>query len=212
MTDIGKPPPSAEITPEGAYADRRKFIKNSLLFAATAAGVGGGLVWLTGGALAKRARPGSGDALTGSAPGPFSTTEPKTPYADITTYNNFYEFGANKDDPFQLVGSLKTHPWTVSIEGEVHKPQTVDIADLMGWFPLQERVYRMRCVEAWSMVIPWLGFPLGDLLRRVEPHLAGAATSLSQPCSIPRGCRASGGRCSTGPTSKACASTRRCIR
>ena len=93
----------------------------------------------------------------------------------------------------ELVGSLKTHPWTVSIEGEVHKPQTVDIDDLMGWFPLEERVYRMRCVEAWSMVIPWLGFPLGDLLAARRADLAGALRRLHDPARSRRRCRASGG-------------------
>jgi sulfoxide reductase catalytic subunit YedY len=189
VTDIGKPPPASEITPEAAYADRRRFLKNSLLFAATAAGVGSGLVWLTGGASrAGRPQPGSGGALAGAAPSSSSTSEARTPYADITTFNNFYEFGDGKDDPSRLAGSLKPHPWTIAIEGEVHKPQTVDIDDLMEMFPLEERVYRMRCVEAWSMVIPWLGFPLGELIRRAEPTSNAkyvAFTTLLDPAQMP---------------------------
>lgn len=101
--------------------------------------------------------------------GPYDTSEPLTSYQSITTYNNFYEFGLGKDDPSQNAGSLRTRPWTVRIDGEVRKPQTVDIDTLQGWFPLEDRVYRMRCVEAWSMVIPWMGFPLAALMRRVEP-------------------------------------------
>jgi sulfoxide reductase catalytic subunit YedY len=102
-------------------------------------------------------------------PSPFSTTEAKTSYQDVTTYNNFYEFGTDKNEPAVNAHTLVPRPWTVRIEGEVSRPQVVDFDQLVSWFPLEERVYRMRCVEAWSMVIPWLGFPLGDLLRRVEP-------------------------------------------
>jgi len=189
VTTPGNPPPSSEITPEALYADRRRFIKSSLLFAATAAGVGGGLVWLTGGvrgigAVAAEAAAG----LPAVRPGPFDTSEARTPYADVTTYNNFYEFGTNKDDPARFAGSLKTRPWTVSIEGEVHKPQTVDVDALLRLFPLEERVYRMRCVEAWSMVIPWDGFPLGDLIRRAEPTSNAryvAFTTLLDPARMP---------------------------
>ena len=85
----------------------------------------------------------------------------KTPFESVTTYNNFYEFGTDKSDPAEYAYSLKPRPWTVTIEGEVARPQVIDIDQLLKWFPLEERVYRMRCVEAWSMVIPWVGFPLG---------------------------------------------------
>ena len=166
-------PPSSEITPEAAWADRRRFLKNAALFAATAAGAGAGLVWLTGGLRpGSRATPrtaGTAGKPIAPAPGPYDTAEPQTPFEAVTTYNNFYEFGSNKDDPSRLAGSLRTRPWTVAVDGEVRRPQTFDVDALLSAFPPQDRVYRMRCVEAWSMVIPWQGFPLGDLLRRVEP-------------------------------------------
>jgi sulfoxide reductase catalytic subunit YedY len=88
---------------------------------------------------------------------------------EITTYNNFYELGSEKSDPARNAGTLRPRPWTVAIEGEVARPQTIGIDDLLRAFPLEERIYRMRCVEAWSMVIPWVGFPLADLVRKVEP-------------------------------------------
>src|SRR5208282_5503308 len=118
----------------------------------------------------------------------FVVDEEKTPFEDVTTYNNFYELGLGKSDPAENAGSLKTRPWTVSFEGEIKKPLVVDIDKLLEWFPLEERVYRMRCVEAWSMVIPWLGFPLGDLLRRFEPTSRAkyvAFTSLLDPVQMP---------------------------
>jgi sulfoxide reductase catalytic subunit YedY len=95
--------------------------------------------------------------------------EAPTPWSDVTSYNNFYELGTEKDDPVRLAGSLRPRPWTVTVEGEVKKPLTLDVDALWRKFGLEERVYRMRCVEAWSMVIPWVGFPLGDLVRAVEP-------------------------------------------
>ncbi len=92
-----------------------------------------------------------------------------TAYKDVTTYNNFYEFGTNKEDPAQNAGSLKTRPWTITVEGEVNKPKVFDIEELLKLAPLEERVYRLRCVEAWSMVIPWVGYSLSELLKRAEP-------------------------------------------
>lgn len=147
---------------------RREFLRSATLFTATVAGLGGGLELLT------RRPSGAAEAQTAAVTrkrvlGPYDTSEPLTSYQSITTYNNFYEFGLGKDDPSQNAGSLRTRPWTVRIDGEVRKPQTVDIDTLQGWFPLEDRVYRMRCVEAWSMVIPWMGFPLAALMRRVEP-------------------------------------------
>jgi sulfoxide reductase catalytic subunit YedY len=102
-------------------------------------------------------------------PGLHTVPEPATPYEDVTNYNNYYELGLSKSDPAELAGSLKPRPWSVRISGHVPKPQTLDIDTLIRWFGLEERVYRMRCVEAWSMVIPWVGFPLAALLERVEP-------------------------------------------
>ena len=177
-------PPSSEITPEAVYADRRRFLKNAALFAATASGAGAGLVWLTGGLQpGSRATPRAGEPAGGGASplGPFDTAEPRTPFEAVTTYNNFYEFGSNKDDPSRLAGSLLTRPWTVTIDGEVRRPQTFDVDALLAAFPSQDRVYRMRCVEAWSMVIPWRGFPLGDLLRRVEPTSSAKYVAFTSP-------------------------------
>lgn len=166
-------PPSSEITPERLYADRRRFLRDAALFTATAAGAGGGLLWLTGGLHRPRGKvPGAVSSAAAAPPaarGEYDTTEPKTPLADVTGYNNFYEFGSSKDDPARFAGSLRTRPWTVAVEGEVLRPRTWDIDAMLAAFPMQERVYRMRCVEAWSMVIPWMGFPLGDLIRVAQP-------------------------------------------
>lgn len=147
---------------------RREFIRSATLFTATVAGLGGGLELIT------RRPSGVAEAQTGAVTkkrmlGPYDTSEAVTPYAQATGYNNFYEFGLGKEDPARNAGALKTRPWTVTIDGEVRKPQTVDIDTLQGWFPLEDRVYRMRCVEGWSMVMPWMGFPLAALLRRIEP-------------------------------------------
>jgi sulfoxide reductase catalytic subunit YedY len=166
--DLGTPPAASEITPEDRYLRRREFVRSSLLFAATAAGSGGALLALMGRGR-RTTPPEEGNALTIAAESPFSTREPQTSYLDVTTYNNFYEFGTDKADPSRNAHTLRTRPWTVAIEGEVDRPEILDIDRLLGLFPLEERVYRMRCVEAWSMVIPWLGFPLGDLLRRAQP-------------------------------------------
>jgi len=98
-----------------------------------------------------------------------SLREPATKFESATTYNNFYEFGVNKPDPARLAHTLKPRPWTVRVDGLVHKPKTYDIDDLLRLFPLEERVYALRCVEGWSMIIPWIGFPLASLLKRAEP-------------------------------------------
>ena len=92
-----------------------------------------------------------------------------TPFKDASTYNNFYEFGTDKSDPARTAGTLKTRPWTITIEGEVKKPMTLDIDSLLKLAPLEERIYRLRCVEGWSMVIPWIGFSLAELIKKVEP-------------------------------------------
>jgi len=99
----------------------------------------------------------------------FSLSEAQTKFEAATTYNNFYEFGVNKDDPSRLGHTLRPRPWTVQVDGFVGKPKTFDIDELIRLFPLEDRVYSLRCVEAWSMVIPWIGFPLASLLKRVEP-------------------------------------------
>jgi len=128
------------------------------------------------GAAAWALAPGAGTAatppgqrLTASRNDALSVREPPTKFKHATTYNNFYEFGVEKDDPARLAHTLKTRPWSVQVGGLVHKPKTFDIDELLRLFPLEERVYSLRCVEAWSMVIPWVGFPLASLLKRVEP-------------------------------------------
>ena len=196
--------PSSEITPEAHYLRRREFIKNAALFAGTTATVGGGLLWVMSGGRPDAPEPPSPQGNVGTAPppqpakpetnegpsagGPYNTNEPQTPYKDVTGYNNFYEFGSDKTDPAQNASSLHPRPWTVSIEGEVNKPQVLDIDTLLSWFPSEERIYRMRCVEAWSMVIPWLGFPLASLVKKVEPTSRAkyvAFTTLLDPKQMP---------------------------
>jgi sulfoxide reductase catalytic subunit YedY len=170
-------PAASEITPHELYLRRREFMRNAALFGVTAASVGGALLTLTGGVRSsfKKAQSGAAQVAPVELPRPaprdprYTVDEPQTPFESVTTYNNFYEFGFDKQDPEAHAGSLRTRPWTVEIDGEVKHPQVIDIDQLLRWFPLEERVYRMRCVEAWSMVIPWLGFPLADLIRRLEP-------------------------------------------
>jgi len=99
----------------------------------------------------------------------FNTTEKQTPYKDVTTYNNYYEFSTDKSGPSELAGHFQPRPWTVAIEGQVKKPKTIDIDTLLKLSPLEERIYRHRCVEGWSMVIPWVGFPLSSLINAAEP-------------------------------------------
>jgi sulfoxide reductase catalytic subunit YedY len=185
----GKSPPASEITPEALYLRRREFMRNAALFTATSAGVGGVLLWLMRGGRAEPKTDARGTSdLTVARHDDFAAGESPTPYRDVTTYNNFYEFGVEKSDPAEDASSLRPRPWTVSIEGEVRRPQVIDIDQLLGWFPLEERVYRMRCVEAWSMVIPWVGFPLGDLLKRLEPTSRAryvAFTTLHDPQQMP---------------------------
>jgi len=152
--------PSSEITPESIYLDRRKFMAAStaLLFAAASQ------------SRADTAVAGGKTLAFSKANNPaFTTTETLTPFEDATHYNNFYEFGLEKEDPSRLADSFKPEPWKVAIEGEVGKPGNYTLEDLLKPFSLEERIYRLRCVEAWSMVIPWVGFPLADLLKRFEP-------------------------------------------
>ncbi|GMG88018.1 protein-methionine-sulfoxide reductase catalytic subunit MsrP [Biformimicrobium ophioploci] len=151
----------ADVTPEHIYRDRRRFMQQgAILGASTMAALTAPL------ALPRRAHAQSPDLVQS----PFSTDEDKTSYEDITTYNNFYEFGTGKDDPARHAHRLKTSPWTLSVSGECDKPGTLDIEDAVKPHTLEERIYRLRCVEGWSMVIPWVGFPLGDFLKRFEPR------------------------------------------
>lgn len=154
----------SEITPESLYLDRRRFLKHS---AVAAAGVAGGL--LLPGLLASPAAAQATTALAGIRRSPNSTSEKPTPFKEITTYNNFYEFGTSKEAPAKLAGNLRTRPWTVSVEGLVKRPRVYDIDEILKLAPLEERIYRMRCVEGWSMVIPWIGLPLNTLIKQAEP-------------------------------------------
>ena len=152
----------SEVTPRELYLRRRDFIG--------AAGVAAAA--LATGALAPEAAQAQNPAaqkLTNLKKSPFTTDEKMNSYRDVTTYNNFYEFGLDKGDPARNAHSLKPRPWTIKVEGECAKPGTYNIDDILKWFPLEERIYRMRCVEAWSMVIPWNGFPLADFVKRMEP-------------------------------------------
>jgi sulfoxide reductase catalytic subunit YedY len=149
----------SEITPRRVYEGRREFVRQL------------GRVALLAGApaLPLAARAQSAAKIPGLKKSAFSTTEKQTPYKDVTTYNNYYEFGTDKADPARTAGTLKTRPWTVSVEGAVAKPKTYGVDDLMKLSALEERVYRHRCVEGWSMVIPWVGFALSDLIKEVQP-------------------------------------------
>ena len=110
-----------------------------------------------------------GEPLNATRNGKFTVEDPPTAFQSVTTYNNFYEFGTNKDDPSRLAHTLKPRPWTVQVDGHIARPKRYDVEEFMRMFPLQERVYRLRCVEGWSMVIPWIGYPLASLIKRVEP-------------------------------------------
>jgi len=163
-------PIASEITPRALYEQRRDFLR--LL---AAGGAGAALAgWAGRDALAQAAataRPGKLAALAGtrsSVAGAVTLDKP-TAYADAASYNNFYEFGTDKSDPARRAGTLQTRPWTVAIEGEVKKPQTLGIDELLKLAPMEERIYRLRCVEGWSMVIPWVGYSLAELIKRVEP-------------------------------------------
>jgi sulfoxide reductase catalytic subunit YedY len=154
-------PFSSEITPQEVYLERRRFIQR-----AAAGAVVDSALW----EMANReAFAQAGAKLAAQANPAYALDEKPTSFKDATHYNNFYEFGTDKSDPAQHAHTLKTRPWTVTIEGAVAKPQTLDIDALLKLAPLEERVYRLRCVEGWSMVIPWVGYSLSHLIRRVEP-------------------------------------------
>jgi sulfoxide reductase catalytic subunit YedY len=152
---------SSEITPKSLYVRRREFLLASGA-ALVAAGCGSLFdeVSAQGGGLAK---------LENVKKSPFSTTEKQNTYDQITSYNNFYEFGTGKDEPKPNSRNFKPRPWSIAVEGEVAKPATYALEDFLKPHALEERIYRLRCVEAWSMVIPWIGIPLKDVLARVQP-------------------------------------------
>ena len=152
---------AADVTPRTVY-DRRRFLAG--LIAA-------GVAFPAAARLAAAAEPpvGGGAPLAGFSRWPKSTDEAVTPIGDVTTYNNFYEFGTDKSDPARNAGALRTSPWSVAVSGEVAKPRTFTLEELVRLAPLEERIHRHRCVEAWSIVVPWIGYPLAELLERVEP-------------------------------------------
>jgi len=184
------------VTPEAVYERRRDFLKNSGLFLGTTAAWGGGLLALSGRGVAdpppepaKVTLPPEQKTLWDQIQkSKYVVGEEPTPYRDVTTYNNYYELGLDKADPALNAGTLKPRPWSVEIAGEVESPGILDLDTLLSWFPLEERIYRFRCVERWSMVIPWVGFPLAVLLRRLGPTSRAkyvAFTTLLDPKQLP---------------------------
>ena len=148
--------PSADVTPEAVYLDRRRFLREASLLGVGAASLACG-------------RGGEADAAPAGATEQQGPPDVQTSFETATSYNNYYEFGTAKEDPKANAGSLRPRPWSVAVEGLVKRPATYTVDDLFKGMRPAERVYRHRCVEAWSMVIPWLGHPLGEVVRRLEP-------------------------------------------
>ena len=164
---VGSKLTEQDVTPEAVYLNRRQYLKASAVGAAallaptlkaseSAYGTDSAPLWLK--SQNKQA-----------SPSPFSTTEKLTPYEYVTGYNNFYEFGTGKDDPEKYGQDFKPHPWQVTVSGLAEGTGTFDLEDLLKGLEVEERIYRLRCVEAWSMVIPWLGVPMAALLQRLKP-------------------------------------------
>ena len=168
LKDLGfAHPVASEITPSAVYRERRRMLRQM-----AAGAVGGTLaLWAARDALAQVPRPNKLSPLqtTRSGVAGAVTMEKLTTYNHVTGYNNFYEFGTEKSDPAANAGSLKPRPWSVVVEGEVRKPGRFDIDTLLKLAPMEERIYRLRCVEGWSMVIPWVGYSLSALIKQVEP-------------------------------------------
>ncbi len=158
--------PEREVTPRSFYLRRREFLRGAAALSLAAAGC---LRGEEGEAASQPAEPPALANVKSAPPGPFRAQDAPTPAADASRYNNFYEFGTGKEDPAANAVSLRTRPWSVALEGEFAKPGVVPLETLMAGHPLEERIYRLRCVEAWSMVIPWVGIPLGAWLARLEP-------------------------------------------
>jgi len=166
---IGKPGeiPSSEITPKATYLNRRNFIAGAAV---------AGVAAVAAVALhnhAETAAPASTDhtksKIDGLQKSPYSTTEKETPYKDVTNYNNFYEFSTDKYEPANVAKDFKTRPWTVTIDGDVKKKQVLDVDAIIKMAAPEERIYRHRCVEGWSIVVPWVGFSLSELIKRADP-------------------------------------------
>ena len=152
----------SDATPEAVYRDRRRFMKGSA--AAIAGGIAGSLIgpdafaaWV------------AGEKIENLVKGNYTVNEPSTPFKDVAGYNNFYEFGTSKTAPAKYAKDFVTKPWTIEIAGEVAKPGTYDVEDLLRPHQMEERVYRHRCVETWSMIVPWVGVSLADIIKRLEP-------------------------------------------
>jgi len=156
---------SSEITPKSSYLTRRKFIAGA---AAAGTALAGGF-YLREHLDTENIVHAGGTKLNGIVKSPLSTTETPTSFKDITNYNNYYEFSTDKYEPNGLSKNFRTRPWTVAIDGMVKKPKKLDIDAIMKLAPLEERIYRQRCVEGWSMVVPWVGFPLSALIKAAEP-------------------------------------------
>ncbi|MFZ5863043.1 MAG: protein-methionine-sulfoxide reductase catalytic subunit MsrP [Nitrospirota bacterium] len=173
---------SSEITPRAAVMDRRAFLESAGRLALVGAAMG---------AVPGLLRPVSafaGTKLDGVNPGPFGTDEARTSYANVTSYNNFYEFSTDKEEPAVLAKGFKPRPWTLMVDGEVARPAAYELSDFIKPYTLEERVYRHRCVEAWSMVIPWVGIPLRDVIARAQPTSKAryvAFTTLHDPARMP---------------------------
>ena len=155
---------SSEITSESVYLRRREFMGAAGAVLLTGAGVGA-----SGSAIAAQSPSTTPLKFAKPSGSGFRTNEDQTPLGDVTQYCNFYEFGTDKDDPARYAHEMNTDPWSLEVTGEVGKPGKLNLEDIMSSFDLEERIYRLRCVEAWSMVVPWIGFPLSALLSRFEP-------------------------------------------
>jgi methionine sulfoxide reductase catalytic subunit len=154
----------SDVTPRSVYINRRKFLQGITL---AGAAVVAGTKFLD--LLSPMQTVFAGTKLSIASKSPFSTTETQTPYKDVTTYNNFYEFGTGKGDPSENAKNFRTSPWSVSVEGEVKKPRQFSMDEILKLAPLEERIYRHRCVEAWSIVVPWIGYSFSVLAKLVEP-------------------------------------------
>lgn len=153
---------SSEITPKSLYLNRRKFLVAAGLAGAAAAGAKGILD------IASPERAYAGEKIPNLQKSPFSTTEKITPEQTVTNYNNYYEFSTEKEEPAKLATKFRTRPWKVKIEGDVSKKQEWDIDSILKFAPPEERIYRLRCVEGWSIVVPWVGFSLSELIKRAD--------------------------------------------
>ena len=162
----------AAVTPEAVYLNRRQYLKASALGLGAAAFSGASQA-ADDGQLSDPAPSWMKTQLNESTASPFSTNEALTPYEYVTGYNNFYEFGTDKSDPEKYGQGFEPHPWSVMVSGAAEKTGTFDLEDVLKGLSVEERIYRFRCVEAWSMVVPWIGFPLSALLKRFAPRAEG---------------------------------------